>query len=83
MNRNIYEGYRWLVILLDIFLLDTSHFWIKVVLIVLNFINLLLTLTVLKILPEEHRYFPQRIYYGSIFSSIFGMIIYTYLIYNP
>lgn len=74
----------WMIILLNVALLDTGNKILKIIMIILNAFLLFLTLTTFKMkADDEYRYFPQRIYYGSIFLSIFGIIIYLYLIYNP
>lgn len=79
----IFEIIRAVIFIISFSLANTDSKNTKVILIILNLTAFLITVTYLKIDSEESSYVNQRLFYGSLFGSIFGMGIYTYLIFNP
>ena len=79
----IFEIIRAAIFIISFSLANTDSKNIKIILIILNLMAFLITVTYLKINSEESSYVNQRVFYGSLFGSIFGIVIYTYLIYNP
>jgi hypothetical protein len=79
----IFEIIRAVIFIISFSLFNTDSKITKIILIILNLVAFLITITYLRIKSEESGYANQRVFYGSLFGSIFGIGIYTYLIFNP
>lgn len=80
--RIFFEIIRAIIFIFSVAFFDTESSILKIIMLILNLLVLALTVTVLRIKSDESGYINQRVYYGSLFGSIFGIIIYAYLIFN-
>lgn len=80
--KNILEYFRIIVIIFNFILLEIpNNNIINILMIALNIIVFLTTITILRIsIIDETKYFPIRLFWGAVFISLMSIIIYTHRI---